>query len=122
MEIRSGSSDSNSSRSESSSFESVQRRANESQYGKQKGSGVKRELEEKGISFLRKIRVRDTQVRPISADHLSDHHLARGQNPGESLILARKIILGINDRITLGQEDQRGSRGKDKLITVKKYN
>ncbi|GFW22634.1 hypothetical protein TNCV_2764461 [Trichonephila clavipes] len=32
MEIRSGSSDSNSSRSESSSFESVQRRVNESQY------------------------------------------------------------------------------------------
>ncbi|GFV74290.1 uncharacterized protein TNCV_5127331 [Trichonephila clavipes] len=34
MEIRTGSSDSNSSRHESSSFESVQRRSNESQYGK----------------------------------------------------------------------------------------
>ncbi|GFT98785.1 uncharacterized protein TNCV_3792261 [Trichonephila clavipes] len=52
MEIRTGSSDSNSSRHKSSSFESVQRRSNESQYGRKKGSGVKRELEEKGISFF----------------------------------------------------------------------
>ncbi|GFX54062.1 uncharacterized protein TNCV_2336981 [Trichonephila clavipes] len=53
MEIRTGSSDSNSSRHKSSSFESVQWRSNESQYGRKKGSGVKRELEEKRISFLR---------------------------------------------------------------------
>ncbi|GFX87760.1 uncharacterized protein TNCV_2190371 [Trichonephila clavipes] len=43
MEIRTGSSDSNSSRHESSSFESVQRRSKESQYGRKKGSVVKRE-------------------------------------------------------------------------------
>ncbi|GFX79773.1 uncharacterized protein TNCV_4980851 [Trichonephila clavipes] len=61
MEIRTGSSDSNSSRHESSSFNRVQRRSNESQYSRKKGSDIKRELEEKGISFLRKIRVRDTQ-------------------------------------------------------------
>ncbi|GFV43618.1 uncharacterized protein TNCV_2679191 [Trichonephila clavipes] len=60
MEIRTGSSDSNSSRHNSSRFESVQRRSNESQYGRKKGSDVKRELEEKGISFLRKVRMRDT--------------------------------------------------------------
>ncbi|GFT87542.1 retrovirus-related Pol polyprotein from transposon 297 [Trichonephila clavipes] len=53
MEIRTGSWDSRSSRHKSSSFESVQRRSNESQYGRKKGSGVKRELEEKKISFLR---------------------------------------------------------------------
>ncbi|GFV70926.1 retrovirus-related Pol polyprotein from transposon 297 [Trichonephila clavipes] len=85
MEIRTGSSDSTSSRHESSSFESVQRRSNESQYGRKKRSGVKRELLEKGISFLRKIRVIDTQVRPIIMDHLSDHHLALGLNPVERL-------------------------------------
>ncbi|GFV74344.1 uncharacterized protein TNCV_5127871 [Trichonephila clavipes] len=79
MEIRTGSSDSNSSRHKSSSFESVQQRSNESHYDRKKGSGVKRELEEKGRSFLkRKIRVRCTQVRPKSAVHLSDHHLALG--------------------------------------------
>ncbi|GFU76800.1 uncharacterized protein TNCV_4519571 [Trichonephila clavipes] len=51
MEIRTGSSDSNSSRHKSSNFESVQRRSKEWQYGRKKGSGVKRELEGKGISF-----------------------------------------------------------------------
>ncbi|GFV05466.1 uncharacterized protein TNCV_226771 [Trichonephila clavipes] len=51
MEIRAVSSDSNNSRHKSSSFESVQRRSNESQYGRKKVSGVKRELEEKGISL-----------------------------------------------------------------------
>ncbi|GFU99013.1 uncharacterized protein TNCV_3382571 [Trichonephila clavipes] len=48
MGIRTSSSDSNNSRSKSSNFESVRRRSNESQYGRKKGSGVKRELEEKG--------------------------------------------------------------------------
>ncbi|GFS48156.1 hypothetical protein TNCV_2295791 [Trichonephila clavipes] len=51
MEIRTGSLDSNSSRHKWSSFESVQRRSNESQYCRKEGSGVKRELKEKGISF-----------------------------------------------------------------------
>ncbi|GFX67876.1 uncharacterized protein TNCV_207201 [Trichonephila clavipes] len=51
MEIRTGSLDGNNSRYKSSNFESVQRRSNESQYGRKKGSGVKRELEGKGISF-----------------------------------------------------------------------
>ncbi|GFU14318.1 uncharacterized protein TNCV_3491291 [Trichonephila clavipes] len=51
MEKRTGSLNSNSSRHESSSFESVQWKSNESQYGGKKGSGVKRELEEKGIRF-----------------------------------------------------------------------
>ncbi|GFT17653.1 retrovirus-related Pol polyprotein from transposon 412 [Trichonephila clavipes] len=51
MEIRTNSSDNNSSSYKSSNFESVQWRSNQSQYGRKKGSGVKRELEEKGISF-----------------------------------------------------------------------
>ncbi|GFW77579.1 uncharacterized protein TNCV_2499711 [Trichonephila clavipes] len=61
MEIRTGSSDSNRSRHEPSSFDRVQRRSNESQYGRKEGSDVKRELEEKGqVFFLRKIRERVT--------------------------------------------------------------
>ncbi|GFT07040.1 uncharacterized protein TNCV_1415831 [Trichonephila clavipes] len=65
MDLRTGSSDSIISRHESSSFEIVQRRSNESQYGRKKASCVERELEEKGITFfLRKIRVTDTQGEP----------------------------------------------------------
>ncbi|PRD21916.1 UNVERIFIED_CONTAM: hypothetical protein NCL1_50502 [Trichonephila clavipes] len=45
MEIRTGSSDSYSSRHKSSSFESVQRRSNELQYGRKKGLGVKHQGE-----------------------------------------------------------------------------
>ncbi|GFW54133.1 uncharacterized protein TNCV_4372071 [Trichonephila clavipes] len=40
MEIRTGSSDSKSSRGESSNFDKVQRRSNKSQYGRKKGSDV----------------------------------------------------------------------------------
>ncbi|GFX85762.1 uncharacterized protein TNCV_2471641 [Trichonephila clavipes] len=50
-EIRTSSSDSGSLRDESSGFYRVQRSSNESQDGKKKGSKVKRELEEKGLSF-----------------------------------------------------------------------
>ncbi|GFV19527.1 uncharacterized protein TNCV_3664591 [Trichonephila clavipes] len=49
-EIGTGSSD-NDLRNESSGFDRVQRRSNESRDGKKKGSEVKRELEEKGLSF-----------------------------------------------------------------------
>ncbi|GFX34087.1 retrovirus-related Pol polyprotein from transposon 297 [Trichonephila clavipes] len=48
---RTGSSDNGSLRDESSVFNRVQRRSNESRDGKKKGSEVKRELEEKGLSF-----------------------------------------------------------------------
>ncbi|GFX61543.1 uncharacterized protein TNCV_2745181 [Trichonephila clavipes] len=51
MEIGTGSSDNGSLLDESSSFDRVQRRSNESREGKKKGSEVKRELEEKGLSF-----------------------------------------------------------------------
>ncbi|GFX49665.1 uncharacterized protein TNCV_1637031 [Trichonephila clavipes] len=51
MEIRTDISDSNSSHNKLSRFESEQRRTNESQYGRKRGSGVKRGLEEKEISF-----------------------------------------------------------------------
>ncbi|GFU11594.1 uncharacterized protein TNCV_4492271 [Trichonephila clavipes] len=50
-EIGTGSSDNGSLRDESSGFDRVQRRSNESQDGKKKGSEVKRELEGKGLSF-----------------------------------------------------------------------
>ncbi|GFV55810.1 retrovirus-related Pol polyprotein from transposon 17.6 [Trichonephila clavipes] len=51
MEIGTGSSDNDSLRDESSGFDRVQRKSNESRDGKKKGSEVKRELEEKGLSF-----------------------------------------------------------------------
>ncbi|GFU84679.1 uncharacterized protein TNCV_3782051 [Trichonephila clavipes] len=50
-EIGTGSSDKGSLCDESSGFDKVQRRSNESRDGKKKGSEVKRELEEKGLSF-----------------------------------------------------------------------
>ncbi|GFW44272.1 uncharacterized protein TNCV_1747011 [Trichonephila clavipes] len=50
-EIGTGSSDNGSLREESSGFDRVQRRSNESRDGKKKGSEVKRALEEKGLSF-----------------------------------------------------------------------
>ncbi|GFX89177.1 uncharacterized protein TNCV_20731 [Trichonephila clavipes] len=50
-EIGTGSSDNGSLRDESTGFDRVQRRSNESRDGKKKGSEVKRELEEKGLSF-----------------------------------------------------------------------
>ncbi|GFW01115.1 uncharacterized protein TNCV_1763531 [Trichonephila clavipes] len=50
-EIGTGSSGNGSLRDESSGFDRVQRRSNESRDDKKKGSEVKRELEEKGLSF-----------------------------------------------------------------------
>ncbi|GFW65951.1 uncharacterized protein TNCV_587771 [Trichonephila clavipes] len=50
MEIRTGSWDSNSSRQESSSFDRVQRRSNESQYGRKKGLDVKHQHLVLGLS------------------------------------------------------------------------
>ncbi|GFY03927.1 uncharacterized protein TNCV_1197061 [Trichonephila clavipes] len=50
-EIRTGSSDNNSLRDESSSFDRVPGRSSESQYGRKKGSDVKLELKKKGLSF-----------------------------------------------------------------------
>ncbi|GFT98913.1 retrovirus-related Pol polyprotein from transposon 412 [Trichonephila clavipes] len=50
-EIGTGSSDNGSWRDELSGFDTVQRRSNESRDGKKKGSEVKHELEEKGLSF-----------------------------------------------------------------------
>ncbi|GFU41242.1 retrovirus-related Pol polyprotein from transposon 17.6 [Trichonephila clavipes] len=50
-EIGTGSSDNGSLRAESSGFDRVQRRSNESRDGKKKRLEVKRELEEKGLSF-----------------------------------------------------------------------
>ncbi|GFV23266.1 uncharacterized protein TNCV_4779801, partial [Trichonephila clavipes] len=60
-EIGTGSSDNNSLHDESSGFDRVKRGSNESQYSKKKGSDVKRELEEKGLSFLEMIRKRSRE-------------------------------------------------------------
>ncbi|GFW68236.1 uncharacterized protein TNCV_1881161 [Trichonephila clavipes] len=98
MEIRTGSSDSNRLRHKSSNFESVQRISNESQYGRKKGSGVKSKLEEKGISFKK------DQGVPISADNLSDHHLAHGQNPNRKLKMDWKEILAYKRSFDSGSE------------------
>ncbi|GFW45825.1 uncharacterized protein TNCV_4495451 [Trichonephila clavipes] len=106
MEIRTGSSDSNSSRYKSSIFESVQRRSNESQHGRKKGSGVKCELEEKGL-VLRKIRVRGTQVGPIRANHLSDQH----QAPGHKQIPELK---GVKKKLAYKRSLNSGSGGPER--------
>ncbi|GFX41460.1 uncharacterized protein TNCV_3490001 [Trichonephila clavipes] len=50
-EIGTGNSDNGSLCDESSGFDKVQRRSNDSRDGKKKGSEVKRELEEKGLNF-----------------------------------------------------------------------
>ncbi|GFY05096.1 retrovirus-related Pol polyprotein from transposon 297 [Trichonephila clavipes] len=50
-EIGTGNTDNGSLRDESSGFDRVQRRSNDSRDGKKKGSEVKRELEGKGLSF-----------------------------------------------------------------------
>ncbi|GFV88883.1 uncharacterized protein TNCV_1226801 [Trichonephila clavipes] len=50
-EIGTGSSDNGSLRDESSGFDRVQQRSNDSRDGKKKGSEVKHELKEKGLSF-----------------------------------------------------------------------
>ncbi|GFY03833.1 uncharacterized protein TNCV_1196131 [Trichonephila clavipes] len=50
-EIGTGNSDNGSLRDESSGFDRIQRRSNDSRDGKKKGSEVKRELEERGLSF-----------------------------------------------------------------------
>ncbi|GFU21480.1 uncharacterized protein TNCV_4737641 [Trichonephila clavipes] len=56
-EIGTGSSDNDSLHDESSGFDRLQRRSNDFRDGKKKGSEVKRELEEKGLSFRNNQRV-----------------------------------------------------------------
>ncbi|GFX44405.1 uncharacterized protein TNCV_1394261 [Trichonephila clavipes] len=55
-----GNSDNGSLHDESSGFDKVQRRSNDSRDGKKKGSEVKRELEEKGLSFRNNQREKHT--------------------------------------------------------------
>ncbi|GFY03836.1 uncharacterized protein TNCV_1196161 [Trichonephila clavipes] len=76
-EIGTGNSDNGSLRDESSGFDRIQRRSNDSRDGKNKGSEVKRELQEKGLSF-RNNQGEKPQMRPISEDHLSDQYLVLG--------------------------------------------
>ncbi|GFS63298.1 hypothetical protein TNCV_2308471 [Trichonephila clavipes] len=63
METRTSSSDNKSSSYKSNKFEGMQLRSNESQYNKKNGSGERRELEEKGTSLSRRIRITDHPVR-----------------------------------------------------------
>ncbi|GFS70222.1 uncharacterized protein TNCV_1067231 [Trichonephila clavipes] len=110
MEIRTRSSDNNSSSYKSNNFEDMQPRSNESQYSRKNGSGEMLELEEKGTGFFkRRIRVRGTQVRPVIADHLSDHHLTLGQNQIERLKKVKRKLSHTRDHSSLGLEDQRKS-------------
>ncbi|GFU52693.1 hypothetical protein TNCV_3893441 [Trichonephila clavipes] len=71
----------------------MQCRLNDSQYGRKEESGVRHELEEKRISFFKKDQ--------------SERH-------------SGKRLWGINDRLNLVPEDQRGRRGRDSNIWVKK--
>ncbi|GFV95843.1 hypothetical protein TNCV_1728931 [Trichonephila clavipes] len=54
------------------------------------------------------IRVRDTQVKPISVDLLLDQRLALGLRQVERLKGVRRKIWGINDHVNLGWEDLKG--------------
>ncbi|GFY09783.1 uncharacterized protein TNCV_3697451 [Trichonephila clavipes] len=108
MEIRTGSSDSNNSRHESSSFESIQQRSNESQYGRKKLSGVKRELEEKGISFLRKIRARGTQFEPEKAENITTAPTSKSKQGQAARIPEAEVV---NNRI--------GRRGKEGRTAIR---
>ncbi|GFX80382.1 uncharacterized protein TNCV_3931351 [Trichonephila clavipes] len=116
MEIRTFSSGSNSLRDESSSFDGIQRRSNEAQYDMKKGSDVKHELEEKGINFFRMIRVRDTQIGPISVDDLSDQHLVLGLRQVKGLKETKIKEYVINDHVNLGRGDQKERFGKVQYI------
>ncbi|GFT80148.1 retrovirus-related Pol polyprotein from transposon 17.6 [Trichonephila clavipes] len=88
-EIRTGSSDNGSLRDESSDFDRVQRRSKESQDGKKKGSEVKRELEEKGLSFFKndqgekqtnKTNKRGPLIRSIPSSSLRETGIHRTEN------------------------------------------
>ncbi|GFX50288.1 hypothetical protein TNCV_2892051 [Trichonephila clavipes] len=57
MEIRTSSSDNNSSNYKSNNFEGMQSRSNESQYSRKNWSGKRRELEGKGTGLLRRVKV-----------------------------------------------------------------
>ncbi|GFW46730.1 uncharacterized protein TNCV_2980861 [Trichonephila clavipes] len=87
-EIGTGSSDNGSLRDESSGFDRVQRRSNESQDGKKKGSDVKRELEEKGLSFkndqgerhTNKTNKREPLIRSIPSSWSEKSRIKRSKN------------------------------------------
>ncbi|GFX14005.1 uncharacterized protein TNCV_612101 [Trichonephila clavipes] len=69
-EIGTGSSDNGNLRDESSGFDKVQRRSNESRDNKKKGSEVKRELEEKGLlPKIRKKSRREETVAPTTSGY-----------------------------------------------------
>ncbi|GFV09765.1 hypothetical protein TNCV_2598201 [Trichonephila clavipes] len=97
MEIRTSSSDNNSSSYKSNNFEGMQSKLNESQYSRKNGPGERRELEGKGTGLSRRIRVRGTRVLPVIADHLSDHHLALGRNQIERLKKVERKLSYISD-------------------------
>ncbi|GFV93329.1 hypothetical protein TNCV_3685521 [Trichonephila clavipes] len=68
-QIRTGISDSNSLRNQSSGFDRIERRSDKSQFDRKKRSGVKRELEEKGLSFLRMIRTKRWKISGVLTSH-----------------------------------------------------
>ncbi|GFY08427.1 uncharacterized protein TNCV_1358321 [Trichonephila clavipes] len=77
-EIGIGSSDNGSMRDESSGFDRVQCRSNDSRDGKKKGSEVKRELEEKGLSFRNNQGEKHTNKTNKRGPLISDQYLVLG--------------------------------------------
>ncbi|GFV95819.1 hypothetical protein TNCV_1728691 [Trichonephila clavipes] len=109
MEIRTSSSNNNSSSCKSNNFEGMQPRSNEAQYSWKNGSGERRELEENGTGLLSRIRVRGTRVLKLIADSPSDHQTALGQNQIEEQKSEERRLWDLKDRGNLDLEDQRSS-------------
>ncbi|GFV08060.1 uncharacterized protein TNCV_1046891 [Trichonephila clavipes] len=106
-EIGTGSPDNGSLRDESSGFDRVQRRSNDSRDGKKKGSEVKRELEEKWLGFRNNQGEKHTnetnKCRPLMrlipiSWYEKDRVIKRG----------KRNDYFIREHINLGREDQKG--------------
>ncbi|GFT85804.1 hypothetical protein TNCV_4027411 [Trichonephila clavipes] len=97
--IGTGSLDNGSLRDESSGFDRVQQRSNESQDGKKKGSEVKRELEKKGLSF------RNDQDRETEREWSPDRPL-RGRHNSEDQIEPEKAHTGTIAPTSKNEQDQ----------------
>ncbi|GFX64132.1 hypothetical protein TNCV_2090301 [Trichonephila clavipes] len=106
-EIGTDSSDNGNLRDESSGFDRVQRRSNESRDGKKKGSEVKRKLEEKGLSFrnnqgekhTNKTNKRGPLIRSIPSSW---------SEKGRMIKRAKTEGYAIKDHVNLGRRDQKG--------------
>ncbi|GFT03724.1 uncharacterized protein TNCV_1102651 [Trichonephila clavipes] len=105
-ETGTGSSDNGSLRDESGGFDKVQRRSKESQDCKKKGSEVKRELEEKGLSFLKMSRRgrhnREDQFDPEKAGEGTTTPTSKSEQDQATGMPDKEVIN--NDRTRKGKE------------------